>query len=125
MSVQYNETASMNSNGSNPVSGTSIDVGNNDLSVNLSIAANQTGLATNITFNGANLQAIILVASQNLELQINSTSTPFATINLKAGIPYTWSASAGYFANPLNTNVTQIYVTSTTACQLKGKVLTT
>lgn len=124
MSVQYNTTISVSSNGPGSLSGTFVDVGNNDLTINFASPAGAAGVATGITFNGANLQSIELIASQNMTLQVNSTGSPFTTINLKANIPYQWSNSASYFANPLNTSVTNIYVTNTPAATLKGKVLT-
>lgn len=126
MSVTYNESASLNSGGGGAVSGNWQDVGNNDLQINQSIAANATNTSLGIVFDGTNLQAVLLVATQNVTLTINepSGSSPFATINLKANIPYLWSASAGYFSNPLNTNVTAIYATTTSSCTLKGRILT-
>lgn len=124
MSVTFNQTTTINADGSNPVSGQVMDVGSNNLSSNVSIPAASTGFATNIAFNGVNLQSLILTSNQNITLLINSTGSPFATINLLANVPFVWSKSAGYFANPLNTNVTNIYVNSTSAALLKTKILT-
>lgn len=124
--ITYNEAASVNSGGGGAISTTWNDIGNNDLQINDSIGAGVTDSALGILFNGTTLQSILLVATQNVTLTINAPSTgaPFATINLKANIPYLWSASAGYFANPLNVNVTEIYATTSSACVLRGRVLT-
>ena len=125
MSVTYNHSYSLNSNGAGAIAGTWQDVGSNDLLINQAIGANTTNGTTGITFNGANLQAVELVSNQPLTLMVNSHSSPFATITLVADAPFVWSASAGYSSNPLNVSVTEIYVTSTTACTLKGRALTT
>jgi hypothetical protein len=122
MSVTFNQSAKINANGAAAVSGQWQDVANNDLQINQVIAANQTNKALGIVFNGANLQSLLLVSTQPVTLKINSTTAPAATIDLKAGIPFQWSASAGYFSNPLNVNVTEIYATTTAAAQLSGHV---
>lgn len=124
MSVTYSQMVSVNSGGAGSIAGAFEDVGNNDLQIDQGVGAGLTDSPLGILFNGANLQSIVLVSSQNVTLKINSTGSPFATINLKANIPFHWSASASYFANPLNVNVTQVYATTTSACRLRGRVLT-
>ncbi len=49
---------------------------------------------------------------------------PSDTFVLKAGTPLVWSKSAGYFDCPFTVDVTALYVTTTPASRLQGKVLT-
>lgn len=125
--IIYRWSTGVTSSAGGGVTGTWTDIGNTEVVPSVPIPAGSTNFATNIAFNGANLQAIELLSDQNLTLYVNAPSggSPFTTINLKAGIPYTWSNSAGQIANPLNVNVTQIYATGTPAANLSGRILTT
>jgi hypothetical protein len=124
MSVTFNQNLSVNSDGTDPVSGIAQDVGTNNLKINKSFAAGSTNAVSGIVFNGTALKAIILKSTQDCTLKVNSSVSPSVTINLIANQPLVWSASSAYFANPINFNVTEIYVTCTPATTLTGKVLT-
>jgi hypothetical protein len=60
-----------------------------------------------------------------MTIKTNSPTSPGNTINLVAGVPLIWDASAGYYPNPFTTNVTGFYVTCTAAALLQGSILTT
>lgn len=49
---------------------------------------------------------------------------PSDTVTLEPGIPLVWGASMSGVAAPFSTNVTSAYVTCTSACRLRGKILT-
>ncbi len=125
--IIYSWTESTRSSNGGNVSASWQDIGTIEVVPEVPVAAGASNATTGIAFNGTNLQAIELISTQNCTLYVNAPSggSPFATINLKAGIPYTWSASKAQISNPLNTNVTQIYVTATSACIISGRILTT
>lgn len=121
-----NQNNSVNLNGVGALQGAVADVGATGLQLNTAVPSNTTGQLLSISFTAATLQAIWLVSSQPLTIATNSQSTPGQTINLRAGIPYKWSASTGYFTNPITTNVTAFYLSTTggPAATLKGYILT-
>jgi hypothetical protein len=124
MSITHNQSLTVNTNGSAPVSGKVSEVGNTEVALNVALAAGTTDQLQALTLTAANLQSLILVASQNLTIETNSGTTPAQTISLVAGIPLVWSKSAGYFANPITANVTALYLTCAAATVLQVKILT-
>jgi hypothetical protein len=126
MSVTYTTAVAVSANGARGVSGTAVDIGTNDLTISNGIPGGSSNLALGISFNGANLKQIELVSDQPLDLYINDVSggSPFKHIAMVANNPFFWSLSGGYFSNPLNTSVTQIYATCSVSARLTGKVLT-
>jgi hypothetical protein len=124
MSIVFTATTTLNANGLDSLTGQVQDSGSTYLKIDKTIAGGVTDGAQGISFNGATLKAIILVANQNLTIKVNSTGSPFATINLLANVPYRWSAAEGYFANPLNVSVTEFYATTgSVTTRLQGRVL--
>lgn len=124
--ITYSWSVSISSSAGGRLAANWQDDGNIEVTPNVSVPAASVNFATGIAFNGTNLRAIELVSNQNCTLYINapSTGTPFATINLLAGIPFIWSANAAQIANPLNVNVTNIYVTCTPSLNIQGRILT-
>lgn len=58
---------------------------------------------------------------------IASTTTgvvPSQTFNLKAGMAFTWGVSAGYFSNPITSDIVKMNATCATSATLYGRVLT-
>lgn len=106
------------------LSGTWVEVGNSEIANNQQFPASTSNALVAITFTAANVQSFLFVASQNCTILTNSTSSPGDTINLKAGIPFQWGTSPGYFTNPFTVNVTAFYVSCTQACTLQYKILT-
>ena len=91
---------------------------------NIEVALDASDLLVNIPIDITELKGLLLLADQDLTLEINNATTPDQTINLKANVPILWHADSVH-ANPLNQDVTAIYVTngSGVATTLKIRVL--
>jgi hypothetical protein len=76
-----------------------------------SIPAASTDLAVAFAFAVAKLKAIFIQADRDMTIKTNSSGSPQETIALKAGQPFMWSLSDGYFAVPFAGNVTSLFVT--------------
>ncbi len=60
------------------------------------------------------LKMIVMLSTQDITLETNSSSAPAHTFALKANIPLMWESTNGYFTNPFgSTDVTALYVTNT------------
>lgn len=59
------------------------------------------------------LKGLFMVASGNMTVETNSGSSPGDTITLLAGVPLWWSTGLTGATNPLTTDVTALYITST------------
>lgn len=105
------------------VTGSQAEVGTQREWINKTFPASTTNSAIAIAFNASTYQSIALVASKDMTIKVNSTSSPIKTINLVAGAPFIWQRSLGYFENPFSADVTHFYVTCSAAATLKGKVL--
>jgi hypothetical protein len=126
MSTTVQVTQSISPAGSPPVSGTRTETGDSLIRLDKSFPAASTDAAgPPCAFTTAGLQSIFLVADQDCTIETNSGSSPGNTIALKAGRPFAWNKSDGYFTNPFTTNVTSLFVTCTPATVLKGYVLHT
>ncbi len=95
-----------------------------DLSVELdvSIPASTTNQAVAISINPAKLRSLYMLATQQgLTLKANSTGSPTNTYALVAGVAFVWDYDSGYFANPVASTITTLYVTNagTTAARLR------
>ena len=116
------------STGSQPISGTYAQSGTSEITINQNFPSNTTKQLVNSVSFGApgnssgNLQAIILLASQNMIVYTNNANAPQDTIALTAGIPMEWDNSL-IFACPFNNAVTSFYVTCNTAGLLQGSIL--
>lgn len=126
MSITHQQSLSISSSGGGPnVGGSVTEIGGTETVINTVFAGSLTNSLFAMAFVAANLQSIVLVASQPITIKTNSGSSPANTINLLAGIPLVWSKSSAYFANPFTSDVTAWYITTTGASGLKGKILTT
>jgi hypothetical protein len=106
------------------LSGSGIDVGSNEVGIDVQLAASTTNQLQAASFAAANVQSIFLVSDQNVTIKTNNATTPGNTITLVAGMPLDWSKSAGYFSNPFTVDVTAFYLTCTAAARLKCRILT-
>lgn len=106
------------------VTGSSVEVGNARLAVDVSLPASTTNQSQAMAFTVASLQSVYLLSSQNLTIKTNSSGSPANTINLKAGIPYIWRASAGYNTCLFTVDVTSWFLTCTAAARLQAAILT-
>lgn len=79
----------------------------------VAIAANQTNFEIDCAIPVApELQAFLLVATQNMTIKTNNSGSPTDTINLVAGIPFFWIGNGSI---PLSGAITKLFVTNTTA----------
>lgn len=84
------------------------------LGPNYAIPANQTNLELALSLDVSQIRAIHIESDVDMTLEFNDSTTGTPTINLKANIPYQWLTN-DYNALLLNTDVTKVYVTNTTA----------
>lgn len=89
--------------------------------IDISLSANQTDKQIDMELTTAGLGAIIIVVSQDMTLETNSSSTPADTFALKANRPFVWVKNTG-LPNPFTANVTTAYLTNTTAGTFKAFV---
>jgi hypothetical protein len=113
--------------GSNGIrcNGSFTETGTTSLDIAQNLAAGSTNVLVAIAWTVANTQALFLLSSSNMTIKTNSSSSPGNTINLVAGVPLIWDASAGYFGNPFTTNVTAFYCSCASASFLQAQILTT
>jgi hypothetical protein len=125
MSIEHEIRKSAAVAGGVSLSGSGREVGATEVVVDKSFAASQTDATLAVSFVGNNLQSLFLVADQNVQIEVNSGSSPAKTISLKANLPYEWQSSPGYFTNPFSgITSTTWYITTTAAVRLRGKILT-
>jgi hypothetical protein len=115
------------SSNSQPISGTHNQSGSTEDVISVNYPSNTNHQLLSVSFgapgvNSGNLQAIILLSSQNMTVYTNNTNAPQDTINLVAGIPVEWDNSRIY-ACPFNGAVTAFYVSCNAAALLSGKIL--
>lgn len=106
------------------LSGSDVEAGNTQITIDQTIPASSTNLLVSCAWTVANTESIFIVASQNCTIKTNSSGSPANTINLVAGIPLIWGASAGYYTNLFTTNVTSWYLTTSAATRLQAAILT-
>lgn len=79
-----------------------------------------------LAFPQAKLKSIFIQADVDCTLKFNSSGSPTDTVNLKAGVPFSWQ-SDGYLVYPFvgtSGAITALYVTTTEATQLDLRCLT-
>lgn len=108
------------------IGGSASETGTVEHIIDESFTASTTDAPITIAFAYADVQAVYLLASSNTTLETNSGGPGGIgnTINLKAGIPFSWTTTCAYFANPFTVDVTAFYFTCTLASQVKGVILT-
>lgn len=109
------------------LSGQQTETGGTELVIDQTVAASQTNSLVACAFDKDTLQSVIVVADKDVLLETNSGGSPATSINLKAGVPLMWSASAGYFTNPFTAaDVTAFYLTTgTSATRFQARILNT
>lgn len=70
-----------------------------------------TNLQFSLTVDVSQIKVLFVLADQALTLKTNSTGSPANTLTLLAGKPYVWEHDS-YYACPLTSDVTTIYVTN-------------
>jgi hypothetical protein len=106
------------------LSGSSTETGTTHVAVDTNLPASSTNVLVACAFTVANVQGCVLLSSVDMTIKTNSPGSPANTINLKAGIPYLWRASAGYNTLLFTVDVTAWYVTSTASGRLQALILT-
>lgn len=107
------------------VTSSSDESGTTRIAINTSIPASTSNQLVTIAWTAANAQSIYILSSQDCVLKTNSSGSPAQTVNLKAGIPLVWQASAAYYTNIFVTNITAWYITTTSATTVQAEILTT
>jgi hypothetical protein len=122
--ITHTRSYSVRSSGGGTVSSNYSESGSLEQTIDASFAAGTAGALVDVSFTFASLQSIQLVADQPMTIYTNSAGSPAQTFNLKAGMPFDWSVSPAYFANPFTVNVTAFYITTTLGTRLRGRILT-
>jgi hypothetical protein len=122
--VQSVTASESGSNSGTTVTATSYQAASNAISVDtvLGVVSDED---LPISFTTANVKSLILLANKDIVIDVNSTSAPDVTINLKANVPLTWQADAGYFTNPLSaaTTVSHFFITSSSSVRFQALVI--
>ncbi len=109
-----------NSGGSVTLGGVAYDTTAEEcVTIDLSISANSTDFNIACPIDISELSAIHIEVSQDMTLQTNDGATPDDTFALKAARPFTWQKNTGV-PNPFTVDVTDLYVTNTTAGTFKA-----
>ncbi len=85
----------------------------------ISIAANQTNKEIDWAFTLANAKAYAICATQDCTVKTNSSSSPQETLTLKANQALVWRENDPSTMHFLSNDITQIFVTNTTALTIK------
>lgn len=103
--------------------GSATESGTVELLFDESLEAETSDQVLAVSFAYLDVQAVWLLTTADLTLKTNTTGGT-NTINLKAGVPYSWTVTCAYFANPFTADVTSFHVSCTPACRLRGIILT-
>jgi hypothetical protein len=122
--ISHTRSYSVRSSAGGTVSSSYTEAGNSEQSIDQSVAAGSTGVLINVAFTRAGLQSFQLVSDQPCTIALNTNTSPPQTIALKAGMPFDWSVSPGYFSNPFSVDVTALFVTTTLGTRIRGRILT-
>ena len=113
--------------GGNSLSSTITDAPDTETVINIDVAANQTNQHVDFTCDNSQIITLVLLSTGgDLTVTTNNSGSPVATISLKNGIPLIWHNTGGYSSvanSPFgSTDVTQLYLTNTTATNFKLSV---
>lgn len=75
------------------------------------IAEDASDFEIDFVLDVAEIASIIIVADQDMLLEINDNAGGGGSISLKAGKPYIWNTDS-YFDNLLDTNIIALFVTA-------------
>ena len=98
--------------------------GTKDAGIATVIPAGSVNFQVVLAFPIANIQSMVIDASQNVTIKTNSTTAPGDTINLNANYGIFWGIG-GLPAKPLSVDVTSFYVSNPGAvdCTFNVRVL--
>ena len=107
------------------LTGAAVETGSVERILDESFTDSTSGQLVAISFAYANVKAIWMLASTDTDWFTNAADGSGGnTIHLKAGVPFTWTATCGYLANPLSHDVTAFYFSCTLASRVQGIILT-
>ena len=123
MAISQRITISV-TDGGNAFSSTITDAPDAETVINLAVAANQTNQHVDFTCDNSQIISLYMLSTGgDLTVTTNNSGSPVATISLKNGIPLFWHNTGGYSSvanSPFgSTDVTQLYLTNTTATQFQ------
>ncbi|MGO9599942.1 MAG: hypothetical protein ACLP7Q_18285 [Isosphaeraceae bacterium] len=117
-----NQTVVLSTSG---LSGAIVETGAVEHLIDESFADSTLNQLVTLSFAYASVKQVYLVASTNTYWYTNGASGAGGqTFLLKAGIPFFWSATSAYLANPLSIDVTAFYFSCTVASHVQGFILT-
>lgn len=111
-SVQVNWTG-----GGTPLTSTKTVTDDEEINLDTTVALAGTDVLLPLAFDYTKLKEIYILASQNLTLEFNNSTTGVPTIALKANEAFHWIYGQGYFANPFTENVTALYATNSSGVE--------
>jgi len=100
-----------------------VDTYSVDSEVNLdeSVPANQTNKQYDISAKQGEIKTLAIYADQACTLKFNDSGSPVPQIDLLAKKAVLWNVDHQE-DNPLTADITKVYVTNTTACNLKIRI---
>jgi hypothetical protein len=105
------------------ISATLSGTGNTEVNFDQSIAAGATNQNFIIALDVSQIKVIVIKSDQALTIKTNSSGSPTNTINLLAGVPYSWVYNANYNTLLLTGDVTSIYVTNAGASAARLQIV--
>lgn len=110
--------------GSTLASASSREVGTVGQVINEQLGTGITDHLVSVAWTSAGVQSIVIIADADCTLETNSGGSPADTIALIANRPFIWRRGDGYYAYPFAGNVTSLYLTTSAAVRVRGKILT-
>lgn len=93
--------------------------GDQETAGSVAVSANQTNKEIDWAFTLANAKAYAICADQDCTVKTNSSSSPQETLTLKANQALVWRLNDPTTMHFLSNDLTQIFVTNTTALTIK------
>jgi len=112
MATTHTLTRSWANGGPNPVAKNQSFSGTGEANIiSTTVADSVTDQLEVISIDVSAIQSIYINSTQNITLEINSSSAPTETIALTADNPYIWYLGS-YFTNTLATDITAMFLTN-------------
>lgn len=106
-------------------SGSGVEVGSVLFTHDLQYGAGITDAPVACSVVAANVQGFLVISDKDVTIKTNSAGSPAQTWNFKAGRPIWWGANdGGIFANPVTTNITGLFVSTSLPARLRMFILT-
>jgi hypothetical protein len=109
--------------GGKTLSGRMLAVGGTQVTIDTVIAAGSVDVPIAISFAFADLHFFAAFSDKNCTLKFNDASAPVPLKMLVAGWPWDWNVGDGYYPNPFTEDITVVYVSADSGCNLRIKAL--